>query len=96
MREYLTFLGLKYSLSVLDAEVSSASAGHKAFPGRAQLVRAMGLSSTMEAATGGEAASPLLAEVLRLSKVTVLKSETPTLTERSVLEFYLFFLSVPF
>ena len=75
VREYLSFLGLKYSLSVLEAEASSAAP--RPAQSRPQLVRSLGLS----AETMSEA-SPLLSEVLRLSKVAVLKSETPTLTER--------------
>ena len=94
VREYLTFFGLDCTLSVFDPEVmdslatvgTDSSAGAKTLVGgtdarpmrdRSQLIEGLGLSELTNKQT------PLLAEIVKLSKVAVLKSETPTPTERS-------------
>ena len=81
VREYLTFFGLDCTLSVFDPEVmdSLATVGTDARPmrDRSQLIEGLGLSELTNKQT------PLLAEIVKLSKVAVLKSETPTPTERS-------------
>jgi len=76
VREFLAFFDLRHTLSVFDPEVMESS-GSVAVRDRAALVEGLGLGETATART------PLLAEILRLSKVSVLKSETPTPTERT-------------
>jgi len=76
VREFLAFFELRHTLSVFDPEVMEG-AGGVAVRDRAALVDGLGLGETAGAKT------PLLAEILRLSKVSVLKSETPTPTERT-------------
>jgi hypothetical protein len=72
VREFLTFFGLGTSLSVFDPEVLDGSG--VPLRSRADLVEGLGLAEARNL--------PLLAEVLRMSKVAVLKSETPTPTDR--------------
>lgn len=75
IREFLEFFGLNYSLMVFEPEalegrdVTSRS--------REKLVENLGFAETLSPNI------PLLAEVIKLSKVSVLKSETPTPTSES-------------
>ncbi|QQP41117.1 FGFR1 oncogene partner, partial [Caligus rogercresseyi] len=71
VREFLQFFKLKWSLSVFDAEALDPSSPPR---NREELTENMGLSSE----TAHLSKSPLLFEILRLSKVSVLRSETPT------------------
>ncbi len=77
VREFLSFHGLSYSRSVFDAEASMTSATRD----RGALAEGLGMTE-LAAGKGPGSRAPLLAEILRLSKVSVLKSETPTPTER--------------
>ncbi len=98
MREYLTFYDLAHSRSVFDAEagmggtggggggdankisLNASSSSVTLTRDRAQLAEGLGMTEMAAGRAGSKA--PILQEILRLSKVSVLKSETPTPTER--------------
>ncbi len=73
VREYLSFFSLDFTLNVFDAESSLETPRD-----RAQLMEGLGFAEEVMS----NRRLPIMAEVLRLSKVSVLKSETPTPTER--------------
>ncbi|XP_059082894.1 centrosomal protein 43-like isoform X2 [Tigriopus californicus] len=75
IREFLAFFNLNFTLSIFEPEALEACGlGMKS---RGQLIEGLGLNELTNPKL------PLLAEILRLSKVSVLKSETPTLSERT-------------
>ena len=80
VREFLAFFDLKFSLSVFEPE-AGLDATCKS---RDQLIEGLGLGETLNHRSGAGAKTPILAEILRLSKVSILKSETPTPTDRYV------------
>nr|ACO15156.1 FGFR1 oncogene partner [Caligus clemensi] len=69
VREFLQFFNLKWTHSVFDVEALDTTPRS-----REELMENMGLSSE----TAHLSKNPLLFEILRLSKVSVLRSETPT------------------
>ncbi|CAB4056113.1 unnamed protein product [Lepeophtheirus salmonis] len=69
VREFLHFFNLKFSQSVFDVEAIDASPKE-----RNELIENMGFSTE----TAHISKNPLLFEILRLSKVSILRSETPT------------------
>ncbi len=81
-RSYFFFVFQTYTRSVFDAESGLGSSSNDgAIKDRSALSDGLGLTE-MSAGRGPGARAPILAEILRLSKVSVLKSETPTPTER--------------
>lgn len=77
VREFLAFFDLRFTLSVFDPETGlTSSSSQVPIRDRIQLIEGLGLTEMTNAQ------KPLLQEILRLSKVSVLKSETPTLSER--------------
>eukprot|EP00095_Tigriopus_kingsejongensis_P001947 maker-scaffold567_size135338-snap-gene-0.20 protein:Tk01947 transcript:maker-scaffold567_size135338-snap-gene-0.20-mRNA-1 annotation:"fgfr1 oncogene partner" len=75
IRDFLVFFNLNFSLSIFEPEAVEACG--LATRSRGQLMEGLGLSELTNPKL------PLLAEVLRLSKVSILKSETPTPSERT-------------
>jgi len=72
VREFLVFFDLDFTLAVFDPETNI---GHDfKYRGREKLIDALGLTELTDTR------SPLLSEIMRLSKVSILKSETPTPT----------------
>ena len=79
IREFLVFFGLNYTLSVFDPEVIEGREPlSSSLPSRSRLemIERLGLASEMLNEN-----APLISEIVRLSKVSVLKSETPSPTE---------------
>lgn len=72
VREFLVFFDLDFTLAVFDPETNIDN--HLKYRGREKLTDALGLTELTDTK------SPLLSEILRLSKVSILKSETPTPT----------------
>lgn len=72
VREFLAFFDLDFTLAVFDPETNIDN--HLKYRGREKLTDALGLTELTDTK------SPLLSEILRLSKVSILKSETPTPT----------------
>ena len=72
-REFLDFFNLKYTLSVFEAEMSAMQGTSKKT--RNQLIDGLGLGELVDPK------APVMSEIISLSKVSVLKSETPTSTE---------------
>ena len=70
VREFLEFFGLDYSLMVFEPEALDGR--NVEARSREKLVQTLGFAETLNSE------APLLSEVLRLSKVSVLKSETPS------------------
>lgn len=84
IRELLTFLNLDCTLSVFDAEAIEGRGLQ--LRSRDDLIDKLGLVNERLGERHGSHAFdkvPLLSEVLRLSKVTILKSETPSPTDIS-------------
>jgi len=75
IREFLVFFGLDYTLMVFEPEALEGR--NVTFRDREKLVENLGFSDTLNED------SPLMSEVIRLSKVSILKSETPTPTSES-------------
>jgi len=75
VREFLEFFELDFTLSVFDPETKIGK--DLRYRGRSKLIDSLGLTELVDKN------SPLLSEIMRLSKVSVLKSESPTLTEMS-------------
>ena len=78
VREFLAFFNLKFTLSVFDPETNIDDT--QQCKSRDQLIEGLGLGETLNRSSGNKV--PILAEILRLSKVSILKSETPTPTDR--------------
>lgn len=76
VREFLEFFDLKFTTAVFDPETNIGK--EFKYRERSNLSEALGLTELTDEN------SPLLTEILRLSKVSVLKSESPTPTEVSV------------
>jgi len=76
VREFLEFFDLNYSLAVFDPETNIGK--DVKLRERSKLCEALGLTELTDTK------APLLSEILRLSKASVLKSESPTPTEVSV------------
>ena len=74
VRELLSCFELKFTLSVFDQEIGGCGDAVAA-RSREDLVEILGLRELLS-----KRESPVLSEILRLSKVSVLKSETPTPT----------------
>jgi len=70
VREFLQFFNLDFSLAVFDPETNLGK--DFKYREREHLVEALGLTELMDHK------APLLTEIMRLSKVSVLKSESPT------------------
>lgn len=84
VREFLAFLKLDCTLSVFEAEAIEG----RSLQGRSreELIDKLGLVNERIGERHGSSVfdkAPLLSEVLRLSKVSILKSETPSPTENS-------------
>lgn len=78
VREFLDFFELSFTLAVFDPETNiGKDFKHRE---RSKLIEALGLTELVDRE------APLLCEVMRLSKVSVLKSESPTLSEASSVE----------
>jgi len=75
VREFLEFFELDFTLSVFDPETKIGK--DLRYRGRSKLIDSLGLTELVDKN------SPLLSEIMRLSKVSVLKSESPTPTEIS-------------
>jgi len=75
VREFLEFFSLDFSLAVFDPETNIGR--DFKYRERDKLIDALGLTELTDTK------SPLLSEIMRLSKVSVLKSESPTPTEIS-------------
>ena len=75
-REFLEFFDLDFTLAVFDPETNIGKDFR--YRGRSKLIDALGLTELVDTKL------PLLNEIMRLSKVSVLKSESPTPTEISV------------
>lgn len=75
VREFLEFFGLDFSLAVFDPETNIGR--DFKYRERDKLIDALGLTELTDKK------APLLSEIMRLSKVSVLKSESPTPTEIS-------------
>ena len=75
-REFLEFFNLDFTLAVFDPETNIGKDFR--YRGRSKLIDALGLTELVDPKL------PLLNEIMRLSKVSVLKSESPTPTEISV------------
>jgi len=78
VREFLEFFNLDFTLAVFDPETNIGK--DFKYRERSKLIDALGLTELTDTK------SPLLSEIMRLSKVSVLKSETPTPTEISIEE----------
>ncbi|XP_023338021.1 FGFR1 oncogene partner isoform X2 [Eurytemora carolleeae] len=76
VREFLEFFNLDFTLAVFDPETNIGKDFR--YRGRSKLIDALGLTELVDPKL------PLLNEIMRLSKVSVLKSESPTPTEISV------------
>jgi len=76
VREFLEFFSLDFTLAVFDPETNLGKDFQ--YRGRGKLIDALGLTELVDPNI------PLLGEIMRLSKVSVLKSESPTPTEVSV------------
>jgi len=72
VREFLVFFDLDFTLAVFDPETNIGN--DFKYRGREKLVEALGLTELTDIRC------PLLSEIMRLSKVSILKSETPTPT----------------
>ena len=75
IREFLVFFGLDYTLMVFEPEALEGR--NVTYRDREKLVENLGFPDTLNED------SPLMSEVIRLSKVSILKSETPTPTSES-------------
>lgn len=75
IRELLVFFGLDYTLMVFEPEALEGR--NVTTRDRDKLVENLGFPDTLNEE------SPLMSEVIRLSKVSILKSETPTPTSES-------------
>jgi len=76
VREFLEFFDLDFTLAVFDPETNIGK--DFKYRERSKLIDALGLTELTDRK------SPLLSEIMRLSKVSVLKSESPTPTEVSI------------
>jgi len=76
VREFLEFFDLNFTMAVFDPETNIGK--DFKYRERSKLYDALGMTELTDER------SPLLSEILRLSKVSVLKSESPTPTEISV------------
>jgi len=76
VREFLEFFDLDFTLAVFDPETNIGK--DFKYRERSKLIDALGLTELTDRK------SPLLSEIMRLSKVSVLKSESPTPTEISI------------
>jgi len=76
VREFLEFFDLDFTLAVFDPETNIGK--DFKYRERSKLIDALGLTELTDTR------SPLLSEIMRLSKVSVLKSESPTPTEISI------------
>eukprot|EP00090_Calanus_glacialis_P019890 TRINITY_DN30521_c0_g1_i1.p1 TRINITY_DN30521_c0_g1~~TRINITY_DN30521_c0_g1_i1.p1 ORF type:complete len:440 (+),score=169.83 TRINITY_DN30521_c0_g1_i1:53-1372(+) len=76
VREFLEFFDLDFTLAVFDPETNIGK--DFKYRERSKLIDALGLTELTDKK------SPLLSEIMRLSKVSVLKSESPTPTEVSI------------
>jgi len=80
VREFLAFFDLNFTLSVFEPEaIEGREPLSSSLPARSRqdLIERLGLATEMVHLEG----SPLISEIIRLSKVSVLKSETPSPTE---------------
>jgi hypothetical protein len=75
IREFMTFFGLDFSLMVYEPEALEGR--NISLRNREKLIENLGFAETLNAE------APLLSEIIKLSKVSVLKSETPTPTSES-------------
>lgn len=75
IREFLAFFGLDYSLLVFEPEALEGR--NVTIRDRDSLIEHLGFAETLSEDL------PLLSEIIKLSKVSVLKSETPTPTSDS-------------
>jgi len=78
VREFLEFFDLDFTLAVFDPETNIGK--DFKYRERSKLIDALGLTELTDTK------SPLLSEIMRLSKVSVLKSESPTPTEVTIEE----------
>jgi len=76
VREFLEFFDLDFTLAVFDPETNIGK--DFKYRERSKLIDALGLTELTDKK------SPLLSEIMRLSKVSVLKSESPTPSEVSI------------
>ena len=76
IRELLVFFGLDYTLMVFEPEALEGR--NVTSRTRDKLIENLGFPDTLNEE------SPLLSEVIRLSKVSILKSETPTPSSESI------------
>lgn len=76
VREFLEFFDLDFTLAVFDPETNIGK--DFKYRERSKLIDALGLTELTDQK------SPLLSEIMRLSKVSVLKSESPTPSEVSL------------
>lgn len=76
VKEFLTFFDLTFTLSVLEPETDAGLSRPCSHRSRQELVELLGLASEMV-----DNKTPLISQIIRLSKVSVLKSETPSPTE---------------
>jgi len=76
VREFLEFFDLDFTLAVFDPETNIGK--DFKYRERSKLIDALGLTELTDKK------SPLLSEIMRLSKVSVLKSESPTPSEVSL------------
>jgi len=76
VREFLEFFDLNFTMAVFDPETNIGK--DFKYRERSRLYEALGLTELTDEK------SPLISEIFRLSKVSVLKSESPTPTELSV------------
>ena len=76
VKEFLTFFDLTFTLSVLEPESDAGLSRASSHRSRQELVELLGLAPEMV-----DHKTPLISQIIRLSKVSVLKSETPSPTE---------------
>lgn len=76
VKEFLTFFDLTFTLSVLEPESDAGLSRASSHRSRQELVELLGLAPEMV-----DNKTPLISQIIRLSKVSVLKSETPSPTE---------------
>ena len=75
VREYLEFFDLDYSKCVFEPEAMEGRCGGGSYKTRDELTDSLGLVETLRSD------KPILSEIIRLSKVSILRSETPTLSD---------------
>ena len=76
VKEFLAFFDLTFALSVLEPETEVGLSRPSSKRSRQELIDLLGLAPEMV-----DSKTPLISQIIRLSKVSVLKSETPSPTE---------------